>query len=86
MNTPGPYAFIFEFDLADRLRKTLRTRDISVQDMADHLGVSRNSVGGWMSGRNLPSRATLRVWAAFVDAPLEWLESGVVPAPGAEQG
>lgn len=86
MNTSSPYAFIFEFDLADRLRKTLRTRDISVQAMADHLGVTRNSVGAWMSGKRVPGRTTLRVWAAYVDAPLHWLETGVVPELGAEQG
>ena len=76
-----PYRFIFEFDLADRLRKSLRVSGWGVQDIADQIGVSRNTVGNWLNGRSVPCHDQLVVWSAYTGAPLEWLERGTVPAP-----
>jgi hypothetical protein len=36
------------WDLADRLRKTLRESGVGVQEMADYLEVSRNTVSAWI--------------------------------------
>ena len=41
-----------EFDLADRMRRALRVAEISSNEMADYLGVSRTSVSAWINGRN----------------------------------
>lgn len=81
MSTPDPaqYRFVFEFDLADRLRKSLRVSGWSVQAIADQLGVSRNTVSNWINGRVTPTREQLTVWAAYTGAPLQWLERGTVP-------
>ena len=84
MTSSDPYVFVFEFDLADRLRKSLRVREMTVQEMADYLGLSRNTIGNWINGRSKPSRAQLIAWAGRVDAPLSWLETG--QEPSAEQG
>lgn len=73
------HRFIFAFDLADRLRKTLRVSGHSVQDIANDMGVSRNTVSGWINGRATPSHEQLTVWAAYTGAPLQWLEQGTVP-------
>lgn len=59
--------------LQDRLLRALDEVDISVQDMADHLGVSRNTVGNYLAGRTSPNRAILRVWALRCGVPLDWL-------------
>lgn len=45
---PGP---IPEWDLADRMRKSLRHSGVGVQEMADYLGVARNTV--YLSCRDL---------------------------------
>lgn len=84
MPSSAPYVFVFQFDLADRLRKSLRVREVSVQDMADHLGLSRNTVSSWINGRSRPGRPQLLAWADRVDAPLSWLVTG--KEPGVEQG
>lgn len=75
------YRFVFEFDLADRLRKSLRVSGWSVQDIADQMNVSRNTVGNWLNGRAVPSHEQLVVWCAYTRAPLDWIERGTVPAP-----
>lgn len=75
------YRFIFEFDLADRMRKALRVSGWSVQDISAQLGVSRNTVSSWLNGRSVPSEEQLTVWAAYTRAPPEWLQRGTPPAP-----
>jgi transcriptional regulator with XRE-family HTH domain len=64
------------WDTADRMRKALRQADISVQDMAEYLGVARNTVSTWINGRIKPSSQTLRLWALRCGVPLEWLTEG----------
>lgn len=65
-----------EFDLADRLRKTLRESGIGVSEMAAHLGVSRTTVSNWINGRIPPSEPGLRLWAMRCGVSREWLVSG----------
>lgn len=67
---------LLDFDVADRMRKSLRVSEVSVQEMADYLGVQRNSVGRWINGHTNPSRQTLRLWALRTGVPFEWLETG----------
>ena len=64
------------FDLADRMRKALRTSELSVQEIAERLEVSRNTVSAWINGRNKPRRRDLRDFALSTGVPLEWLENG----------
>jgi len=65
-----------EWDVADRMKKALRVADIGVQEMADYLGVARNTVSTWINGRITPSKQTLRLWALRCGVPFEWLDSG----------
>lgn len=75
------YRFIFEFDLADRMRKALRVSGWGVQDIASQIGVSRNTVSSWLNGRSVPNDEQLHLWAVYTRAPLEWLQRGTVPTP-----
>ena len=63
-------------DEADRLGKALKHRGIKVGEMADYLGVSRNTVGNYINGRTSPDKRTLRLWALRTGVPMEWLEHG----------
>ena len=69
-----------EFDRADRMRKALRVAGISVQDIAEYLGVARNTVSTWINGRIDPSIQTVRLWALRTGVPYEWLQTGEPPA------
>lgn len=75
------FRFAFAWDLADRLRKSLRVAGIGVQEIAESLGVSRNTVSNWLNGRTAPGRDQLIVWCAYTGAPLQWLEQGTEPEP-----
>lgn len=65
-----------DFDTADRLRKALRFAGVSVGEMADYLGVTRQTVGRYINGHVGADRRTLRLWAIRCRVPLEWIESG----------
>jgi transcriptional regulator with XRE-family HTH domain len=80
------FVFRFEFDLADRLRKSLRVSGVAVHDMAAELGVSRNTVSNWINGRGQPSEAQLCIWGAITDCPSTWLETGEPPSLDSEGG
>lgn len=73
-----------EWDVADRLRKALRQADVSVQQMATYLGVTRRSVGNWINGHFPPSTQTLRLWALRTGVPFEWLSTGKIPSSEVE--
>lgn len=55
------------------MRKALREAGISVQEMADYLGVARNTVSTWINGRIEPSTQTLRLWALRCGVDYDWL-------------
>ena len=71
--TEQPAGDVPEWDLADRMRKALRTAGVGPQEMADYLGVSRQSVGNWISGRVEPSFQTVRLWSIRTGVDLEWV-------------
>lgn len=59
--------------VGDRLTKSRRVAGISVEDMADHFGVNRHTIGRWEADKTKPTKAVLMVWAQITDCPLEWL-------------
>ena len=73
MSEPAAPAAVPLWDLADRMRKALRTAGLGVAEMADYLDVSRTSVSNWINGRVMPSTQTLRLWSMRTGVPFEWL-------------
>lgn len=65
-----------QWDLADRMRKSLREAKVGVGEMAGYLDVERNTVGSWINGRITPRTQTLRLWALRCGVPYEWLVTG----------
>lgn len=76
-------ASVPQWDRADRMRKALRHADppVSVQGMADYLGVTRQTVGTWINGHIEPSTQTLRLWALHTGVPFNWLRDGDPTTP-----
>lgn len=68
------------FDLADRMRKALRNSGLTVTDMAEYLGISRETAGRYMNGHGKVPLQTVRLWALRTGVPFEWLETGKVPS------
>ena len=75
-------AVIPEWDLADRMRKSLRESEFSAGEMAEYLGVGRTTVSTWLNGHVEPRLQTLRLWALRTGVPFEWLCDG---HPGVRQ-
>lgn len=68
-----------EFDLADRMRKALRTAGVGSTEIADYLGVARATVSNWINGHVTPSKQTLRLWAMRTGVSFDWLQTGENP-------
>lgn len=79
MTTAHDIYMVLEFDLADRMRKALRISGMGVSEMAEYLGVARNTVSTWINGKIRPSTQTLRLWALRTGVPYEWLLNGDAP-------
>ena len=59
-----------------RLRMALSDSGLSVEDMADKLGVSRQTVGRWMSDAVEPRRAFVAQWALLTGISHSWIVTG----------
>ena len=57
----------------------LEAADIGVQEIAEVLEVSRNTVSNYLHGRSRPNAATLRVWANRCSVDYGWLSTGQIP-------
>lgn len=68
-----------EWDLADRLSKALREAQMSVNEMAMHLGVHRNTVSAWVNGRTPISGPAIRAWSHRTGVSYDWIMSGGPP-------
>lgn len=63
--------------VGDRLNKALHHAGISVGEMSEYLGLSRNSVSAYINDRQAPKRQTLLLWAMRTGVAMEWIETGV---------
>ena len=65
-----------KFDLNDRLRKARETADLDQTQLAELIGVSRNSVSAAERGASKPRKPVLIAWAFATRVPFEWLVTG----------
>lgn len=75
-----PVGGVPEWTIGDRLRKARETADIGPTEMADRIGISRNSVANYEHGRTKPRTIVLNAWALATGVAREWLETGEAPA------
>lgn len=66
------------FERRHRLALALDHADVPVGEMATVLGVSRNTVGNYLSGRTKPPTSAVKLWAMRCGVPYEWIEHGVI--------
>lgn len=88
-HAPGQAGSIPPLTLGWRLQMALRQAGISVQEMADELGMARNSLSRWMADRGTPPRAAfVKQWALRTGVPYTWLATGEAenPRPGDPDG
>ncbi len=51
-------------------------RWLSVEEIAGHLGVSKDTIYAWISKRNMPAHRIGRLWKFKVEETDEWVKSG----------
>lgn len=71
------------FEAHDYYRKAIELSGLSVGEFADAVGVSRNTVSGWINGRRGPSKAQLMAISVVSGVPLAWLETADEKRPPA---
>ena len=65
-----------------RLQMALRHADVSVQQMADELGMARSSLSRWLNDRGTPPRAAfVKMWALRTGEPYHWIATGHAETP-----
>ncbi len=76
-----------EWTLGWRMQRALAHGDLSVQQMADTLGVSRSTISRWLHDDGRPPRAAfISQWALATGVPRKWLETGETPTGGDPDG
>lgn len=75
-----------DWTLADRLAKALQYAGKSHQDMADDLGVHRNTISNYTSGRRPVDRRTKLAWSVATGVPFQWLDTGRLPGVEDDNG
>ncbi|HXR41759.1 MAG TPA: helix-turn-helix transcriptional regulator [Acidothermaceae bacterium] len=67
-----------EWTMGDRLRKAREHAGLQQQELADEVGISRNSISSYELDHTKPQRPTLLLWALRCGVPLEWIVTGRV--------
>ena len=63
--------------LVDRLRKSRLLADLDQGQLAEAIGVSRNTVSNWETGRSEPTATHFIRWAQATGVTLDWLAEGL---------
>ncbi|MGB3370022.1 MAG: helix-turn-helix transcriptional regulator [Rhodococcus sp. (in: high G+C Gram-positive bacteria)] len=55
--------------------------ELEQSELADRMGVSRNTIGNAEKGRTKPRKIVLNAWALACGVPVSWLETGNAENP-----
>lgn len=62
--------------MKERIRKLRRTLDLTQQEFSDRIGMKRNTVANYETGRNEPSASVISLICREFDVNEEWLRTG----------
>lgn len=55
-------------------------------ELAELIGVSRNTIGNMEKGKGKPRQITLNAWALATGVPVKWIVNGESPSPSDDGG
>ena len=67
-------------NLADRLQSLRKAKGISQEELAEHVGVSRQAVSKWESGQSTPDLEKIITMSDFFEVTTDYLLKGIQPA------
>ncbi|OZF00870.1 DNA-binding protein [Rhodococcus sp. 15-1154-1] len=70
-----------EIQVHHRLRIAREAVELEQSELADRMGVSRNTIGNAEKGRTRPRKILLNAWALACGVPVGWLETGNAESP-----
>lgn len=62
--------------MKERIRKLRRELDVTQQEFADRIGMKRNTIANYETGRNEPSASVISLICREFNVNEEWLRSG----------
>lgn len=62
--------------MKDRIRKLRRMLDLTQQEFADKIGMKRNTVANYETGRNEPSASVISLICRVFNVNEEWIRTG----------
>lgn len=65
-----------QWSVQDRLRKAREHAGLTQLELAESIGVARNSVSNYESGATKPRQIVLNQWSLATGVPLSWLQLG----------
>ncbi|MBF6085281.1 helix-turn-helix transcriptional regulator, partial [Nocardia cyriacigeorgica] len=68
------------FDKPDRIRKALQVAGVGVAEMAEYVGVTRETMSRYMSGKQDAPLAIVRLVAMRTGVPFGWIQTGSAPS------
>jgi len=83
MSTQPHHYRVPAWTVGDRLRKAREESGLSQQELADAIGVSRNTISNHEVGvgKREPQTLLVRAWAAATGVSVEWIRTGHAPSP-----
>ncbi|MBF6368368.1 helix-turn-helix transcriptional regulator [Nocardia puris] len=76
MNNPFDGGRVPEITMAHRLRIARESAGLEQGQLAQLVGVSRNSISNAESGRHKPRQILINAWAQATGVPATWLKFG----------
>lgn len=67
--------------VGDRLRKAREDAELSQNQLADEIGISRRSVSTYEASASPPKLPVLLAWSFRTHVPMEWIRDGIDPGP-----
>ncbi|MCV7065642.1 helix-turn-helix transcriptional regulator [Mycolicibacterium farcinogenes] len=81
MTTAYESGSVPQIEVRHRLRIAREYAGLEQSELADLIGVSRNTVGNYEKGHGDPRRIVINAWALACGVPASWILTGD-PAPG----
>jgi len=73
--------------IGTRLRVAREWRDMDQAQIAEGLGLTRQTVSNYERGYTLPGKLVINAWAVICDVDVDWLRTGVEPeVPSGPEG
>ena len=82
MTTANAHGSIPQIVLRHRLRIAREESGLGVSELAERMGVARNTVGNAEAGKGEPRKVVLNAWALATGVDINWLLTGESPRQG----